>query len=125
VTATELIELAHRAFGELSVIEAMGGDAVGTDCYPAVRDGWRTYVNLLGHAEADVRMAAAYILSFVIGPAAETQPALDAAAAAACSDVERAAQTMAAARLRATISHWRDANPPRHQPLVVAAGDRR
>jgi hypothetical protein len=95
--AATIVALARVGLGDVGVYERMGGDAVGTDEYERVRDAWPQYRELLAHADVEVRRAAAWLLAFLPEPAAETLPALDAAAA---DDV---AIRVAAGRLRATV----------------------
>lgn len=87
--------------------ELHGGDAVGTDAYPALRDARGELLEALRSTAADVRIAAAYGLAFIVEHAAEIQPALDEARAAAAFPLERAAMILAAARLRTSASQWR------------------
>jgi hypothetical protein len=106
-TTKEIVELVSRGLGDRALYELVGGDGVGTDAYPALRDAAPALVELLRSPEAEVRMAAAYALAFVLEPAAETLPALDAALATAVLPLERAAMLLAAGRLRATVARWR------------------
>jgi HEAT repeat protein len=78
--AEVLLELARVGLGDLAVYERCGGDGVGTDAYEVVRDGWPRYLALLDHDDAEVRLAAGYLLAFLIEPAAQTLPGLRRAA---------------------------------------------
>lgn len=78
--AEVLLELARVGLGDLAVYERCGGDGVGTDAYEVVRDGWPRYLALLDHDDAEVRLAAGYLLAFLVEPAEQTLPALRRAA---------------------------------------------
>ncbi|MGE0403537.1 MAG: hypothetical protein AB7T06_42925 [Kofleriaceae bacterium] len=113
MTADEILALVRAAFEDpcdayaMSRVELAGGDAVGTDAYPALRDAWPRLVEALRAPSADVRIAAGYGLAFILEHAAHTQPALDAACDGAELPLERAAMILSAARLRASIASWR------------------
>lgn len=96
-----LLELARVGLGDLAAYERCGGDGVGTDAYEVVRDGWPRYVELLGHEDAEVRLAAGYLLAFLVEPAARTLPALRRAAGSG-EEETRAGLLIAAARLGAS-----------------------
>src|SRR5262245_36370102 len=98
-----ILQLAAHALGDLAVYEREGGDMVGTDAYPRLRDAWPRLVELLRHGDPEVRGAAGYALAFVLEPAAQTLPALDRAAAAEPDEVVRATLLIAAGRLRASV----------------------
>jgi hypothetical protein len=68
-------------------------------------------LDALNSPAADVRIAAAYGLAFVVDRAGETQAALDAAVVAAELPLERAAMILAAGRLRGSITLWRGPEP--------------
>ena len=110
--ASEIAELVRAGLGDVAHYELCGGDAVGTDAYPALRDAWPALVESLRSPAADVRVAAAHALAFLVDRAEDVQPALDAALAAADLPFERAAMTLAAGRLRASIARWRGPERP-------------
>lgn len=122
--AAEIIHLVQHGLADVGRHELSGGDAVGTDAYPALRDARPALVGALQSTDSDVRMAAAHALAFLVEHAGETQDALDAALAAAELPVERAAMILATARLRTTVQVWRGADLPhpwRPVPLDPAA----
>lgn len=110
--AAEINHLVQRGLADVGRYELRGGDAVGTDAYPALRDARPALVDALRSADVDVRMAAGHALAFLVEHASETQGALDAALAAAELPVERASMILATARLRTTIETWRGAERP-------------
>lgn len=113
MTVTEIVGLVRAAYPDVDDVEKHGGDAVGTDAYPALRDAWPALVEALRAEAADVRMAAAYALAFIVERAAQTQAALDAAVAAAAMPLEKAAMILAAGRLRGSFELWREREPDR------------
>lgn len=110
--AAEINHLVQRGLADVGRHELSGGDAVGTDAYPALRDARPALVDALRSADVDVRMAAGHALAFLVEHASETQGALDAALAAAQLPVERASMILAAARLRTTFERWRGVERP-------------
>ncbi len=128
-TAEEIVELVHAAYAALprepfaypmARAELQGGDAVGTDAYPRLREARGELVAALRSPAADVRIAAAYGLSLLVEHAAEIQPALDAARAAAPFPLERAALILASARLRTSASQWRTEPAYAWDPVALA-----
>ncbi len=107
----ELVDRVRRAIGLLPVAEHQGGDMVGTDEYPALRDAWPELLERLRDADREAALAAAYGLAFLLEPADRTLPALEEAAAAAADPVRAAGFAIAAARLAASVAQWRGATP--------------
>ncbi len=110
-TAAELVELAELALGDLRACERDGGDMVGTDAYPVVRDAWPAIAARLDDAATDVQLAAAYLLAFLLEPADEILPRLERAAAAAVGPTAQAGLVLARARLAASLALWRGTTP--------------
>ena len=112
-SADAIVALVRAAFEDATApypmahVEVNGADAVGTDAYPALRDAWPELVEALRSPAADIRMAAAYALAFIVEKAEHAQVALDAAVHAAEMPLERAAMILAAGRLRGSIVQWR------------------
>ena len=102
-SAEAIVALVRAAFEAatapypMAQVEVNGADAVGTDAYPALRDAWPELVEALRSPAADIRMAAAYALAFIVEKAEHAQVALDAAVQAAEMPLERAAMILAVA----------------------------
>lgn len=97
----ELIELGLGDPAARAVLEAEGGDGVGTDAYELVRDAAPRFVALLAHHDRDVRIAASYVLAMLVEHAAASLPLLQ-ARADATEGLEQLALRLAAARLQAS-----------------------
>ncbi len=77
---------------------------VGTDAYPILRDAWPALVDCLSSKDAEVVLAAAYCLAFVLEPSASTLPALALARRKAKDPMVKAGLELAYVRLDASVA---------------------
>lgn len=104
MTADDIVELVRAAFGDVEPYLLDGGDAVGTDAYPQLRDAHGALIEALRSPAAEIRIAAGYALALIVDePRARlAQPALDAACASAELPFEQASMILASHRLAAS-----------------------